>query len=138
MRPARLSIAGTDWVGVALAFLLTFFIGLPLIIVGTWAFSEVWHYPAVIPQQFGLRYWSLTLSRIVLYADQMGFDLIDAFHEAGRSVDAYTINADTPSALPGVRRPLELKADQITTDDPVGLERLLIEDQSLKPSTSQV
>ncbi len=68
--------------------------------------------------------------RLVLCADQAGYDLIGAFHEAGRVVDAYTINSAVPSALPGVKRLLELKADQITTDDPVGLERLLMDDQA--------
>ncbi|WP_431324191.1 glycerophosphodiester phosphodiesterase [Rhizobium sp. YTU87027] len=68
--------------------------------------------------------------RLVLFADQAGYDLISAFHDAGRVVDAYTINSAVPQALPGVRRLLELKADQITTDDPVGLERLLMEDQA--------
>ena len=67
--------------------------------------------------------------RLVLFADQAGYDVIGAFQGAGRRVDAYTINSAVPSALPGVKRLLELKADQITTDDPVGLERLLIEDQ---------
>jgi len=68
--------------------------------------------------------------RLVLYADQAEYDLIGAFHEAGRLVDAYTIKSSVPSVLPTVRRLLELKADQITTDDPVGLERLLMEDQA--------
>lgn len=68
--------------------------------------------------------------RLVLFADQAGFDMIAAFHDTGRVVDAYTINSAVPSALPTVRRLLELKADQITTDDPVGLERLLMEDQA--------
>ncbi|MBW9114062.1 glycerophosphodiester phosphodiesterase [Rhizobium cauense] len=68
--------------------------------------------------------------RLVLYADQAEYDLIGAFHEAGRLVDAYTIKSSVPSVLPTVRRLLELKADQITTDDPVGLERLLMEDQT--------
>ena len=67
---------------------------------------------------------------LVLFADQAGYDLIGAFQGAGRLVDAYTINSAVPSALPGVKRLLELKADQITTDDPVGLERLVIEDQA--------
>jgi len=68
--------------------------------------------------------------RLVLFADQAGYDLIGAFHETGRLVDAYTINSAVPSVLPTVRRLLQLKADQITTDDPVGLERLLMEDQA--------
>ncbi|WP_028745784.1 glycerophosphodiester phosphodiesterase [Rhizobium mesoamericanum] len=68
--------------------------------------------------------------RLVLHADQAGYDLIAAFHDAGRLIDVYTVNSAVPQALPGVKRLLELKADQITTDDPVGLERLLMEDQA--------
>jgi putative spermidine/putrescine transport system permease protein len=52
-----------DWPGILFAVLLTLFIALPLVVVGTWAFTEVWRYPSVIPQQFGLRFWSLTLAR---------------------------------------------------------------------------
>ena len=28
-----------------------------------WAFTEVWRYPAIIPQQFGLKFWFQTLAR---------------------------------------------------------------------------
>ena len=52
-----------DWVGLVFACLLTLFIALPLIVVGTWAFTEIWRYPSVIPQQFGLRFWGQTLAR---------------------------------------------------------------------------
>ncbi|MGO7919160.1 ABC transporter permease [Rhizobium ruizarguesonis] len=52
-----------DWIGLLFAGLLTLFIALPLIVVGTWAFTEVWRYPSVIPQQFGLRFWGQTLAR---------------------------------------------------------------------------
>ncbi|MGO6999816.1 ABC transporter permease [Rhizobium leguminosarum] len=52
-----------DWIGLLFASLLTLFIALPLIVVGTWAFTEVWRYPSVIPQQFGLRFWGQTLAR---------------------------------------------------------------------------
>ncbi|MEI1250830.1 ABC transporter permease [Rhizobium aouanii] len=52
-----------DWIGMLFACLLTLFIALPLIVVGTWAFTEVWRYPSVIPQQFGLRFWGQTLAR---------------------------------------------------------------------------
>ncbi|MBY3164133.1 ABC transporter permease subunit [Rhizobium laguerreae] len=59
--------SGTDlrfgWIGMLFACLLTLFIALPLIVVGTWAFTEVWRYPSVIPQQFGLRFWGQTLAR---------------------------------------------------------------------------
>lgn len=52
-----------DWAGIALAIGLTAAIVLPLLVVGTWAFTEVWRYPNVVPQQFGLRFWNQTLSR---------------------------------------------------------------------------
>jgi putative spermidine/putrescine transport system permease protein len=52
-----------DWIGLLSACLLTLFIALPLLVVGTWAFTEVWRYPSVIPQQFGLRFWGQTLAR---------------------------------------------------------------------------
>jgi putative spermidine/putrescine transport system permease protein len=52
-----------DWTGIAFAVALTILIVLPLVVVGTWAFTNVWRYPAVIPQEFGLRYWNATLAR---------------------------------------------------------------------------
>ncbi|HEY8596643.1 MAG TPA: ABC transporter permease subunit [Devosiaceae bacterium] len=52
-----------DLVGVSFATVLTLTIICPLLVVGTWAFANVWRYPAVIPQQFGLRYWHTTLAR---------------------------------------------------------------------------
>lgn len=63
--------------------------------------------------------------KLVLFANAAGFDLIGAFHEAGRRVDAYTINEPRPEVLSDILRLLALKADQITTDDPAGLEALL-------------
>lgn len=64
--------------------------------------------------------------QLVLFADEAGHDLVAAFHRAGRRVDAYTITSAIPAALPVVRQLLALKVDQITTDDPVGLETLLL------------
>ncbi len=52
-----------DWTGIAFAVALTILIVLPLLVVGTWAFTDVWRYPSVVPQEFGLRYWKATLSR---------------------------------------------------------------------------
>lgn len=52
-----------DWPGIVFAMLLSAAIILPLLVVGTWAFTEIWRYPAVVPQQFGLRFWNQTLSR---------------------------------------------------------------------------
>jgi putative spermidine/putrescine transport system permease protein len=52
-----------DFVGIGFALVLSACIIFPLIVVGTWAFTEVWRYPNVVPQQFGLRFWNQTLSR---------------------------------------------------------------------------
>jgi putative spermidine/putrescine transport system permease protein len=52
-----------DWIGIGFAVVLTFVIVFPLVVVGMWAFTEVWRYPAIIPQQFGLKFWFKTLSR---------------------------------------------------------------------------
>ncbi|WP_438617425.1 ABC transporter permease [Oryzifoliimicrobium ureilyticus] len=52
-----------DWIGLIFSAILTLFIALPLIVVAVWAFSEVWRYPSLIPQQFGLRFWHQTLAR---------------------------------------------------------------------------
>ena len=53
----------TDWTGIVFTALLSAVIILPLLVVGTWAFTEVWRYPNVVPQQFGLRFWNQTLTR---------------------------------------------------------------------------
>ena len=52
-----------DWTGISFAVVLTLVIVFPLIVVGLWAFADVWRYPSVLPQQFGLRFWYQTLSR---------------------------------------------------------------------------
>lgn len=57
------SRAAVDWTGLAFAAVLTLVIVVPLLVVGTWAFTNVWRYPSVIPQEFGLRYWEATLAR---------------------------------------------------------------------------
>lgn len=53
----------TDWMGIGLAIVLTLAIIVPIIVVATWSFANVWRFPAVIPQQFGLRFWSQTMAR---------------------------------------------------------------------------
>ncbi|WP_425286692.1 ABC transporter permease [Agrobacterium pusense] len=55
--------ARMDWPGIFFAALLTIAIVGPLLVVGTWAFTEVWRFPNVIPQQFGFRFWGQTLGR---------------------------------------------------------------------------
>ncbi|GGE20441.1 glycerophosphoryl diester phosphodiesterase [Aureimonas endophytica] len=62
---------------------------------------------------------------LVLLAEERGFDLVGAFHGEGRTVDAYTIASAAPENLRTVERLLALKVDQITTDDPEGLEALV-------------
>ncbi len=52
-----------DWQGVTLALILSVVIVFPLLVVATWSFADVWRYPSVIPQEFGLRYWQMTLAR---------------------------------------------------------------------------
>jgi putative spermidine/putrescine transport system permease protein len=60
---ATLTERRADWVGIGFAVVLTIAVVLPLLVVGTWAFTNVWRYPALIPQEFGLRFWNQTLSR---------------------------------------------------------------------------
>ncbi len=52
-----------DWAGIALAVVLGIVILFPLFVVATWAFTNVWRYPSVIPQEIGLRYWGMVLAR---------------------------------------------------------------------------
>jgi putative spermidine/putrescine transport system permease protein len=57
-----------DWVGICFAVALTLVIVVPLLVVGTWAFTNVWRYPSVIPQEFGLRFWNQTLARVDVWS----------------------------------------------------------------------
>jgi glycerophosphoryl diester phosphodiesterase len=59
--------------------------------------------------------------RLVLGAADLGFDLIAAFHAAGRRVDAYTLQRADAAGVATAQRLMALKVDQITTDDPEGL-----------------
>lgn len=62
---------------------------------------------------------------MVLQVMDAGFDMIAAFHAAGRRIDAYTIQRADAVTLPKVERLVALKVDQITTDDPEGLAEAL-------------
>jgi hypothetical protein len=62
---------------------------------------------------------------LVLFAADDGFDLVAAFHAAGRRVDAYTIQRADAAGLAVARRLLALGVDQITTDDADGLAAAL-------------
>lgn len=59
--------------------------------------------------------------RIVTIAADNGFDMIAAYHAAGKRVDAWTIQKVDETSLANVEKLLALKVDQITTDDPEGL-----------------
>ena len=52
-----------DGASIVLALFLSVVIVFPLLVVATWAFTEVWRYPNIIPQEFGLRFWEQTLNR---------------------------------------------------------------------------
>ena len=58
---------------------------------------------------------------LVILAAGDGFDLVGAFHDAGRRVDAYTLRQADDAGVATARRLLELKVDQITTDYPEAL-----------------
>jgi glycerophosphoryl diester phosphodiesterase len=62
---------------------------------------------------------------LVLFAADDGFDLVAAFHGAGRRVDAYTLERADAAGLATARRLLELRVDQITTDDAEALHAAL-------------
>ncbi len=55
---------------------------------------------------------------LVFFAEADGFDLVAAFHDANRRIDAYTIRRADPQGIASARRLLALGVDQITTDDP--------------------
>lgn len=65
-------------------------------------------------------YWGI----VTLSADA-GFDIVGAFHQRGKRIDAWTINTIDETTLKVVERLLDLKVDQITTDDPEGLAAAL-------------
>jgi glycerophosphoryl diester phosphodiesterase len=58
---------------------------------------------------------------LVLEADARGFDLVAAFQAEGKAVDAWTMERTDAAVL---RRLLDIGVDQITTDDPAGVELL--------------
>ena len=64
---------------------------------------------------------------LVLSAHDTGFDIVAPIHAAGRRIDAWTIRQVSPETLAQVDRLLDLKVDQITTDDPEGLFAALAE-----------
>lgn len=63
--------------------------------------------------------------RLVLEADRDEFDIIAAFHAHGRRIDAYTVRRADDDGMAVIERLLELRVDQITTDDPEGVAAAL-------------
>lgn len=52
-----------DWFGIGFALVLTVTILVPMLVVITWSFSNVWRFPSVLPQELGLKFWQATLAR---------------------------------------------------------------------------
>ncbi|MBZ9939022.1 glycerophosphodiester phosphodiesterase [Mesorhizobium sp. BR1-1-16] len=61
---------------------------------------------------------------IVLKAASLGHDIIGAFHDADRLIDAYTLNTTHADAARTLRQLVALEVDQITTDEPIALQAL--------------
>ncbi len=62
---------------------------------------------------------------LVAFADAQGADLCAPFRARGQEVDVYTFADAGPESLAEVRRLLELRVDQVTTDDPAALSAAL-------------
>jgi glycerophosphoryl diester phosphodiesterase len=73
--------------------------------------------------------------RILLAALELGVDLVAPCHDAGKTVDAWTLNPDHPRAAESLWHLIALRTDQITTDAPGELEALFdsIETPSAAP-----
>jgi glycerophosphoryl diester phosphodiesterase len=58
---------------------------------------------------------------VVIEAARHDYDIVAAFHQHGRTVDAWTIAALDEASLENINTLLRCKVDQITTDDPEGV-----------------
>lgn len=63
--------------------------------------------------------------RLILALADRGHDIVADLHTAGKRVDAYTLTTADPDGVRTARRLLELRVDQITTDDADGLAAAL-------------
>jgi len=61
---------------------------------------------------------------LILKAATLGFNIVRAFQDAGRLIDAYTLNMGEPYAGGTLRTLVALGVDQITTDEPIALAAL--------------
>lgn len=53
----------TDWIGLGFGTILTLVILIPMLVVVVWSFSNVWRFPSVLPQELGVKFWTMTLAR---------------------------------------------------------------------------
>lgn len=60
---------------------------------------------------------------LVRQVDLWGCDLIAAFRASQRDVDVYTFESAAPTCIQEIKRLLDLKANQVTTDDPTAIAR---------------
>jgi glycerophosphoryl diester phosphodiesterase len=84
-------------------------------------FADFTKQAAAVAPQAGTIYLDY---RLILRADRAGFDLVGAFHASRRLVDAWTLNPNHPDAAGTLALLLSRRVDQITTDEPAGLEDL--------------
>ncbi len=63
---------------------------------------------------------------VVIAALDRGFDLVAMFHRSGCEVDAWTLNTTDPNAEDILHRLLSLGVDQITTDEPLVMEQMVL------------
>lgn len=63
--------------------------------------------------------------RLFAFAASQGADLIAPFRVARRRVDVYTFAGADPDTTEAARQAIARRADQITTDDPAGLQAAL-------------
>jgi putative spermidine/putrescine transport system permease protein len=58
-----LALRKDDVIGAALLAALLIFVLAPLLTVIVWAFADQWRPPALLPTQWGVRYWAMLLAR---------------------------------------------------------------------------
>lgn len=59
---------------------------------------------------------------LILASLDAGFDIVAAFHDAGRRVDAWTLDPSMPGFAASLRRLVACRVDQITTNDAIGVQ----------------
>lgn len=58
-----MKIRASTIVGIVIMVVLIAYVVMPIATVFLWAFAEKWTYPALLPTEWGLRYWHTTLAR---------------------------------------------------------------------------